>query len=317
MKNSIVNIGIIGPGKIAPRFVKGASYVQDAKITAVYGRTHSKAKKFARTHKIKTVYETMEQLLNDESIDLIYIATPVEAHKEQIMAALNANKHVLCEKPMLVIKKDVLEATKLAKSKNLLLMEAQKAPYLTTTQWTKEAIQEGKLGEVMYVEASYGYDGSTFGDDHWVWKNPGGGSLWDVGVYPISFFMSILQGDPIESFSRVTKDHVNGADRFGHLQVQTKSGVVGSLSSSLCNDQVNSARVYGTKAMVLIENFWKSTTLSCIQHDGKVDILTFDDPTDFAPYIAHAIDCIKKGLITSPIYNKVHWLKQIELITSK
>jgi len=223
----------------------------------------------------------------------------------------------LCEKPMLVLKEDVLEASALAKSKKLLLMEAQKAPYISTTQWTKQAISDGKLGEVMYVEASYGYDGRQFGDDHWVWDNPGGGSLWDVGVYPISFFMSILDGDPIESFSRVTKDHFKGADRFGHLQVKTKNGVIGSLSSSLANDQVNTARVYGSDGMIIIEKFWKSTTLSFIKNDGEIDTLTFDDPTDFAPYIAHAVDCIKKGLVSSPIYNEYHWLKQIDLITSK
>ena len=316
MNQQVINFGILGPGKIAPRFVKGASFVSDAHLYAVYGRSEEKAKAFAKKHNISKVHTTQQELLDDPEVDAIYIATPIMVHKEQIMAALHANKHVLCEKPMLVTKEDIIEASELAKSKGLLLMEAQKAPYISTTQWVKQAIKDDKLGEVMYVEASYGYDGSKFNDDHWVWDKVGGGAMWDVGVYPISFFMSIVEDDPIQSFSKVSKLHKKGADRFTHLQVKTQSGVVGSLSASLANDQVNTARVYGTKGMILIENFWKSNQLTLVQNDGEIDTITFDDPTDFAPYIAHAVECIKKGLSFSPIYNQYHWLKQIELISS-
>ena len=316
MNQQVINFGILGPGKIAPRFVKGASFVSDAHLYAVYGRSEEKAKAFAKKHNILKVHSTQQELLADPEVDAIYIATPIMVHKEQIMAALHANKHVLCEKPMLVTKEDIIEASELAKSKGLLLMEAQKAPYISTTQWVKQAIKDDKLGEVMYVEASYGYDGSMFNDDHWVWDKVGGGAMWDVGVYPISFFMSIVEDDPIQSFSKVSKLHKKGADRFTHLQVKTQSGVVGSLSASLANDQVNTARVYGTKGMILIENFWKSNQLTLVQNDGEIDTITFDDPTDFAPYIAHTVECIKKGLSFSPIYNQYHWLKQIELISS-
>lgn len=313
----MVNIVILGPGKIAPRFIKGAHYVEDATIVGVVGRTLATAKSFAKEHKIPVVYETIEKMLQDETVDLVYIATPVVVHRQQIEACLHAKKHVLCEKPMLVSVEDVEYLSNLAKENNVLLMEAQKAPYLSSTQWVKQAILEELIGELVYVEASYGYDGSKFDDDHWVWNPNGGGSLWDVGVYPISFFMSILTDDPIVIFSRVSKKHERGADKFGHLQVQTKSGVVGSLSSSLMSSQVNTARVYGTKGMILVENFWKANKVTVVLNDGEVKNVNFDDPTDFYPYINHAVELIKKGLIESPIYSKQHWLKQIELITSK
>jgi predicted dehydrogenase len=313
----MINIAILGPGKIAPRFVKGAAFEKDAKIYGVFGRTLETAKKFAKTHNIARVYKTLDELLNDERVHLVYIATPVVVHYQQIEACLKAKKHVLCEKPMLVTKEDVEALSELAKENNVLLMEAQKAPYLSSTQWIKKAIKDGVIGEMVYVEASYGYDGSQFDDDHWVWDPSGGGSLWDVGVYPISFFMSILTDDPIVHFSRVSKLHQGGADKFGHIQVQTNSGVVGSLSSSLMSSQVNTARVYGSEGMILVENFWKANNLTIVLNDGQVQNVNFDDPTDFYPYIHHAVQLIKKGLIESPIYSKKDWLKQIELITSK
>lgn len=313
----MINIAILGPGKIAPRFVKGAAFEADAQIVGVYGRTLSSAKQFAKVYDIATVYETLDDMLADEQIDLVYIATPVEVHSQQIKACLHAKKHVLCEKPMLVTTEDVETLSELAKNNNVLLMEAQKAPYLSSTQWIKKAIKDNLIGEVVYVEASYGYDGSSFPDEHWVWNPIGGGSLWDVGVYPIAFFMSILPDDPITHFSRVTKLHSRASDTFGHLQVQTQSNVVGSLSSSLINAQVNTARVYGTEGMILVENFWKANNLTLILNNGEVRNMVFDDPTDFYPYIHHAVWLIKKGLIESPIYSKKHWLKQIELITSK
>ena len=311
-----VKIAIIGPGKIAPRFVKGARFVSDAQIIGVYGRTKDKAICFAKTHKIDHVYTTLDELLLDDNVDLVYVATPPQTHRSLIEACLNHNKHVLCEKPMLFKEEDIVDMVALAKEKKRLLMEAQKAPYLQTTQWIKQTIAEGKLGDIVYVEASYGYDGSHFGDDHWAFDPESGGSLWDVGVYPIAFFLTILDDD-IVSFSRSVIKHTRGSDAFGHLQVQTKRQTIGSLSSSLINNQVNTARVYGTKGMVLVEDFWKSTQLTWVSESGEIQTLTFDDPTDFAPYIAHAVSCIKKGLYESPVYHQKHWLEQVRLITSK
>jgi predicted dehydrogenase len=126
-----------------------------------------------------------------------------------------------------------------------------------------------------------------------------------------------LPEDPIVSFNRIIHPHHRGSDNFGHLQIKTQNGVVGSLSSSLMCNQVNTARVYGTQGMVIIENYWKSTQLTWITNEDEIKTLSFDDPTDFAPYIDHAVECIKKGLIESPIYNKKHWYEQVRLITSK
>lgn len=313
----MINIAILGPGKIAPRFIKGVQFEENAQVLGVYGRTLSKAKQFANDYDIPVVYETLESMLDDGNVNLVYIATPSFLHAEQIEACLKAKKHVLCEKPMLFTVEDVEYLSNLAKENNVLLMEAQKAPYLSTTQWIKQALVDDLIGEVVYVEASYGYDGSKFSDDHWVWNPTSGGSLWDVGVYPISFFISILTDDPIVEFSRVTKLHQGGADKFGHLQVVTQSGVVGSLSSSLMCSQVNTARIYGDKGMIMVENFWKANKLTLILNDGQVKNINFDDPTDFYPYIHHAVELIRKGLIESPVYSKNEWLKQIELITSK
>ncbi len=314
--DDIISIAIIGPGKIAPRFVKGAGFVDSAHIIGVYGRTKEKAIAFARKYNIAKVYQTMEECLHDQQVDLVYIATPPQTHRDIIFACLSAKKHVLCEKPMLFKTQDILDMMALAKSSNCLLMEAQKAPYLQTTQWLKQAIQDGQLGDIVYVEASYGYDGSHFDQDHWAFDRESGGSLWDVGVYPISFFLTVID-DEIESFSKEVIKHPRGSDSFGHLQLKTKNQTIASLSSSLINNQVNTARIYGTKGMVLIENFWKATQLTWVKDTGEISTLSFDDPTDFAPYIAHAIMCIKKGLVESPIYHHKHWLEQVRLITSK
>lgn len=309
-----INIGIIGPGKIAPRFIKGAEFLDGVSIKAVYGRTYDKAKAFAKAHKIEKVYEHMDDLLNDENIHMVYIATPIMVHQEQILAALRAKKHVLCEKPMLVRENDINEAFALADEMGVLLMEAQKAPYLGSTLWVKEALANQMIGQVTYMEASYGYRGN-FDDDHWVFDPYGGGSLWDVGVYPIAFFLSVID-DEIESFSKKVDLHKRGADQFAHLQIQTKKKLVASLSSSLIADQVNRARIYGTEGMIIIDNFWKSNSLKVIMHDGDIKEIHFDDPSDFTPYIKHALECIEKGLTQSPLYNQKHSLLQVQLITS-
>lgn len=312
---SKIRFGILGPGKISHRFVKGVSYSDHAVITAVGGRNHPKTLDYAKQYGIDIVTD-YQGLCECDSVDAIYIALPQALHKEWIIKALTFGKHVICEKPMLYDIEDLNECYDLAYSKNLFLMEAQKGSFLPTTFKVKEWIDDGKLGKADYIEAGYCY---RFGDesDHWAFDaQHGGGSLFDVGVYPISFALALF-GTDIDSVSVVRNVLSGGSDGFAHMQLKFASGVIASLSSSITTEGPKEARIYGTEGYIVLPDFWKSSSVELVRYDGNNEVFFVDQPSEFTPYIDHGCECIKKGLSESPILTKAINELMIRLITSK
>lgn len=311
---SKIRFGILGPGKISHRFVKGVNYSKHAVITAVGGRNHPKTADYAKHYGIGVVTD-YQGLVECETVDAVYIALPQGLHKEWILKALLAGKHVICEKPMLYDIEDLNECFDLAHSLGLFLMEAQKGSFLPTTFKVKEWIDDGKLGKVDYIEAGYCY---RFGDesDHWAFDaKHGGGSLFDVGVYPISFALALF-GTDIESVSVKRNLLSGGSDGFAHMQLKFTKGVIASLTSAITTEGPKEARIFGTEGYVILPDFWKSSTVELIRYDGNDEVFFVDQPSEFTPYIDHGCECIKKGLTESPILTKAINELMIRLITS-
>ena len=114
----MIRFGILGPGKISHRFVKGMKDVSGAKITAAASRDFNKAEEFCELYQIEKAYGSYEEMLKDKDVDAVYIATPPFVHKEQIMMCLKAGKHVLCEKPLMKTSKEARECFDLATASN-------------------------------------------------------------------------------------------------------------------------------------------------------------------------------------------------------
>jgi predicted dehydrogenase len=310
-----IRFGILGPGKISHRFVKGVNYSKHAVITAVGGRDHQKTVAYAKQYDIGVVTD-YQGLCECSTVDAVYIAVPQSLHKEWIIKALMAGKHVICEKPMLYDIDDLNECFDLAHSLGLFLMEAQKGSFLPTTFKVKEWIDDGKLGKIDYIEAGYCY---KFGDesDHWAFDaKHGGGSLFDVGVYPISYAIALF-GTDIRSVSVERNLLSGGSDGFAHMQLKFATGVIASLSSAITTEGPKEARIYGSEGYIILPDFWKSSSVEYIRYDGNDEVFFVDQPSEFTPYIDHACECIKKGLSESPILTKAINEVMIRLITSK
>lgn len=310
-----IRFGILGPGKISHRFVKGVTTSQQAVITAVGGRDFQKTLDYAKQYDIG-VHTDYQGLVECDAVDAVYIALPQALHKEWILKSLHHGKHVICEKPMLYDVDDLNECFDLAYAKGLLLMEAQKTVFLPTTFQVKKWIDQGRLGQVHAIEAGYCYDFAG-PMDHWAYDaNHGGGSLFDVGVYPIAYALALF-GDDIESVCVVTTEMSTGCDGYANMQLKFASGVIASLSSAICVEGLKEARIYGTEGWIFLPNFWKSDTVTLVRYDGNNETFTVDQPSEFTHYIDHACDCIKKGLCESPILTKAINERMIRLITSK
>ena len=118
-----LNWAIIGPGTIANEFAKSLNE-EVGEVYGVWGRKFDKAKEFAKNHNVKNVYKDLNEMLKDENIDVVYVATPHSNHHEYVIESLKNNKHVICEKPFTSNVNELDELIALAKQQNCLLFEA-------------------------------------------------------------------------------------------------------------------------------------------------------------------------------------------------
>ncbi|QTE22627.1 Gfo/Idh/MocA family protein [Polaribacter cellanae] len=184
--------GIIGLGNIANKFAEDLTTINDVELVAVASRSMDNANEFAKKFNAKKAYNSYEKLAKDKEVEAIYIATPHSFHKEHSILCLENKKAVLCEKPFAMNLQEVAEMIAVAKENNVLLMEALWTYFLPHYKFALEFLQKEKLGKVLQLEADFGFH-PTYNEESRVFKKAvGGGSLLDIGIYPIFAALSTL-----------------------------------------------------------------------------------------------------------------------------
>ena len=204
--------GILGAGNIANYFCNGVKLVEGAEVLAVASKCPDRAAAFAAKHGIPYACSSYEALLAREDIDAVYIATTHNFHMELIRLALNAGKHVLCEKAMVLTEADAREAFALAKEKGLFLMEAMWSRFLPQYQTARRWIEEGRIGAIQAAACSVGFRADQDPEGRILNPKLAGGALYDIGVYAIEP-LTYLIGEPVEDVLGVWRPHpVTGVD---------------------------------------------------------------------------------------------------------
>ena len=299
---SKVRFGIIGPGKISHRFMKGIAYSPDGEVIAVASRSMEKAVEYQKQYQLKYAYDSYEAMLENPEIDIVYIATIPSLHYEHIMLCLQHHKHVLCEKPLMASSEELKTCFEYAHRNNLFLMEAQKAPFNYLNQVIKQKIADGLIGDVRYIEAAYCYASFAYNYDHWVYRPQDGGGMFDVGVYAIAY-ANMFAGDKIKNIQAMVDRTPTGCDGFAVAMLEYQNGVKATVKGAIELTTENKAMIYGTKGYIETYNFWKNTTATIYIGEDK-ETLEVEMPTDFYPEIEHAINCVKNGIIESPIMSE-------------
>jgi len=191
--NKKVKWGILGCGKIAQKFALDLAKIENAELYAVASREQQKANDFANRYNFKFAYNAYNLLAKDKLVDAIYIATPHVFHKENTILCLKHKKAVLCEKPFAMNLDEVTEMITIAKENNVLLMEALWTYFLPHYQFLLEVFQSKKYGELLELKADFGFKPvKNQLNDRLFKKSLGGGSLLDIGIYPIFVALSTL-----------------------------------------------------------------------------------------------------------------------------
>jgi len=299
MAKKIYNWGILGPGRIAKKFAAALSLTTDSRLYGVASRDISRAADFARTYKAEICYGDYLSLIRDPLVDVLYIATPHAYHYELAKACLENNKPVLSEKPLTLDAYETRNLAALSGQKQVFLMEALWTRFIPMTESILENIHKGVLGELRYVKADFGFPAPF--DPAGRLFNPalGGGSLLDVGIYPL-FLCTLLLGTPetIKAVGRLSEGQI---DLDCQALLQYPGGQTAYIGSSIHFQMPITAEITGTKGQIRIPCPWYKNDQYQIKTAEK-DWETIQLPpltNGFEYEIKEVTSSLAKGLIQS------------------
>jgi predicted dehydrogenase len=286
---------IMGTGTIASSFVKGLAFLEDAELYAVASRSIEKASEFGESYGFKKYYGSYEEMVQDKEVDVVYIATPNNVHKENIILCLNNGKAVLCEKPFTLNAKETEEVIKLAREKNLFLMEGMWTRFFPIMKKIQEWIDEDTIGKVRMVIADFGFRREGKPEERKVSLEKGGGALMDVGVYPIAFASWVFKKAP-KDIKGVTSLYETGADEQSVMTLGYEGGQLAALACAINTPTPKEARIIGNKGTIVIPEFFKATsaTLSVIG-DGPITVTIPLEGNGYNYQAAAVMECLRKG----------------------
>ena len=177
--------GILAPGKMSAKFSKGLQLLDNAELYAVGSRDTERAKLFAEEFGFKKYYGSYEDLAADDSVDIIYIASPHSHHYEHVMMCLKNRKAVICEKAFALTSREVEEMIKEAQKQKVFLMEALWPPFQPMYIKTKQLLDSGAAGKLIHINARFTFQAPYEPSDRKFNLELGGGSLLDIGIYAV------------------------------------------------------------------------------------------------------------------------------------
>jgi predicted dehydrogenase len=299
--NHIVQWGIIGPGHIAEKFASDLKLVPGCKLAAVASRSNERAKDFATRFQVPLFYSSYKEIVHDPNIDIIYIATPHNLHFENALLCLNNGKAVLVEKPFALNQKEAEQMVQASRKNDIFLMEAFWTRFNPVIQMVKSIIDSGELGKIRTLKADFGFK-ATYNPEGRVF-NPhlGGGSLMDVGVYPL-FLACLLLGKPelVKSVAQLTK---SGIDESCGMTIKFEEGAIAILSSSIVNSTEAEANISCENGRIFIPARWYVPRKAQILQTDKPERWINDEFEGFG-YQFEAMEanrCLEEARIESPL----------------
>ncbi len=273
----IFNWGVVGPGKIAHKFVEDLLTLPNARLHGVASRSLERAQQFADQYNAPHAYGSYEALVNCPELDVVYIATPHSGHCKNTLLFLNNKIPVLCEKPMGVNPEEVQQMITAARDQQTYLMEALWTRFLPAIQKVITLINEGQIGEVQTIKADFGFQATFDPKSRLFDPELAGGALLDIGIYP-AFLATLIFGKP-NSVKATAFSGSTGVDESNAMLLGYPSGKMAILTSTILHETATVAEIYGTKGKIMIPSRWhESKTVTLIDGEGKEEVFTFDYP---------------------------------------
>jgi predicted dehydrogenase len=301
--NKTIRWGILGCGKIAHKFASDLKLVKDAELVAVASRDQARAADFGGKYGAQFIFSDYESFVSSPAVDVIYVATPHGFHRDHVMLCLRHKKAVLCEKAFALNTQQLKEMTSFAKKQNVFLMEAFWTKFLPQFEEMMRIVKNGELGEIKLIQSDFGFRAPEPKAQRLYDPLLGGGSLLDIGIYPVFLALSIL-GKPTDIQAMMTAFD-SGVDEQCVITMKFSNNALAVLSSTFAAETPVEAMIAGTKARLHMRNRFQNamgTMEIVVDRDElrKIEVHR-EDGFGFQFEARHVGDCLRKGLIESPV----------------
>jgi predicted dehydrogenase len=304
--------GILAPGRIAHTFTHDLRLVPGAELAAVGSRSLERATAFAREHGIDRAHGSYAELLADSAVDAVYIASPHALHVEQVTAALEAGKHVLCEKPLTLRAADAEELFALARRHDRLLLEAMWTACHPVVRAVQQRLRAGEFGTPRQLHAELGFVVDTLPSDRLLDVAMGAGALLDMGIYPLTF-AHLLLGEA-EQLTATAVLSETGIDLDIAVAGRYPGGTVATLTASMTSWSSRRAEIATDRGRLVLEDFhhpshatYIPTAVGGTNDDverGSPLRVESAEPVIGRGYAHEAVEfqrCLAEGLLESPL----------------
>jgi len=316
MSGKKFNWGILGPGRIAHQFADGLKVIDDASLYAVASSNLERAEAFANEYGGAKTYNSYDALINDPEVDGVYISTPHRFHFENVMQCLNAGKPVLCEKPLTVNAAETRQLIKTARENKVFLMEALWTRYLPIYSVIRQWLDDSAIGDISLMVGTFGFNAPKDKDDRWQNPELAGGTLLDMGIYPIAISQWVMKTQP-KSFVSMAHLGDTGVDELTTVLLKYENDVISQFHSSFLSNHTNDFLIYGSKGYIRIHPaFWGSTKASLVTGEQELTISRPLRAGGFEYQTEEAMRCIRAGLLESPGMSHADTLANMELMDS-
>jgi predicted dehydrogenase len=308
----IYNWAVLGCGKIAKKFSNDLKLLPNANLYAAASRDLQKAKDFAGELGFEKAYGSYEAMVADPKVDAVYVATPHSHHHEHALLCLNHKKAVLCEKAFAINKNEAEEMVACAKQNNAFLMEAFWTMFQPSFNKAMEIVQSGELGKLKVVRSDFAFN-APFDENKRLYNvNLGGGSLLDIGIYPVfAALTSLGKPEMIKTFADFA---ATGSEESISMIFKYKNGEMANLTSSFAAFSPTQTEYWFEKGYMVLNPKWHAPTNITVWKDGG-EVQTFPsehkEGTGYQYEAAHVMKCLDAGKIES---DKMPWQLSLDLM---
>jgi predicted dehydrogenase len=262
MKTAPLGFGVVGTGSVASDFLRALRHSKRCRVVGVCGSSPAKARVFADRHGLGIAERSLGELVLRPEVQAIYIATPHPLHEAQAIEAIEAGKHVLCEKPLALDAAAAERVIEAARRRGVFLMEAYMYRCHPLLQELVKELRAGVVGDVHHVRADFGFA---------VPRNPasrlfdpalGGGAILDVGGYPLSLvrlIAGVVAGEQIAEPVALRGTGVIGpfgADELASASLRFASGMTAEVACSVRHELGTRVVVFGERGRLILPNPW-------------------------------------------------------------
>ncbi len=311
-----IRFGIIGTGNIASKFAEACALTPGVAAAGISSRREESGQRFARENGVEHVFIGAEALVSSPEIDIVYVATPHTNHFEHCMLALRAGKHVLCEKPMTVSRREAELLFAEAKERNLFLMEGMWTRFLPNSLRALDWIREGRIGKVRFIDGIF-----SFAVDPKAPKRRlvdpacGGGATFDLGVYMVEMASYYAGADPLRWDGFVT-EYCPGTDAAAVIAAEYPDQILATLRMGITCEAPAEMTIIGEKGRIELPRFFVASEVRLYEGETLAEKCVTDCelPKGFCYEIAAVRDYLRAGVTESPVVPQTATIATAEIL---